>query len=128
MNKQFLALALAAALTGVAGLAVAQMNDSLKFHIPHPIRIAGSELAAGDYTIRPRDTGSAAAVWAVESANGETVLVAVRRCTTPGNKAAERTEMVFDESGGLAHIWVAGRADGYEVIQTHARKGAVQVR
>ena len=104
-----------------ASCAAAQ-TDSMKVHFPAPVRVATTELPAGDYTIRSVDTGSDSPVLAFQNAEGRAILVAVSRCSPAPGDLAAKSSIVLQPEGGELHltkIWLAGRGYGYQVIGTH---------
>ncbi len=125
MKRQALTIALAVLLG--AGLAAAAAQADFK--VPFAIKVAGKNLAAGDYTVTMAPSGG---LVLKQVSSGKEIPIAVLERIKPEVPAAE-PRLVFDEVGDfapsyteyvtvyvLSEVWFPGE-DGYRV---HLTKGA----
>ena len=126
MRRQAVILGLAFILVGAVASAFAQAA----FKVPFPIKVAGKNLAAGEYAIVKAPDGGL--VLKQVATGKETPLAAIERIAQPTPPVAA-PKLVFDEVGDfapsyteyltvyvLSEIWLPGE-DGYRV---HVTKGA----
>jgi hypothetical protein len=123
------ALTIAVALIMLLGAAVAAPAAQADFKVPFAIRVAGKNLAAGDYAVNAAADGGL--VLKQVSTGKEIALTAIERIKAEAPAAEPR--LVFDEVGDfapsyteyitvyvLSEVWLPG-LDGYRL---HVTKGA----
>ena len=128
MKRKATAAAAALALFLVAGIAAAEARASFK--VPFPIKAAGKNLAAGEYTVSKTTEGGL--ILRQEATGKETPVAVIERIAAPTPPPAG-PQLVFDEVGDfapsyteyitvyvLSEVWLAGE-DGYRI---HVTKGA----
>jgi len=106
---------------GIAFEAQAQMTPMMKLRVNHSFAVAQSWLPAGDYEIRPVDTGSDQPVLMIRSEFGA-VLVAANRVEPMGAIAA-KPEAIFaveNDKLYLRTIRMAGSSFGFQFIGSPA--------
>jgi hypothetical protein len=129
MNKRATAMAAAGLL--LAGMALAA--TPAEFKVPFGIRVAGKDLAAGDYAVAKTAEGG---IVLKQVSSGKEIALTVLERIKPEAPVAE-PRLVFDEVGDfapsyteyitvyvLSEVWFAGE-DGYRV---HLTKGAHKTR
>ena len=105
------------ALTGCAVFGAAPFQ-ALKVHIPEAVRVAQSELPAGDYTVRYVDIGADMPVLSFEPEKGNTILVSAMRIQLLNGETSGKSSLVFEKTGGnlsLARVTVEGFSYSYEI-------------
>lgn len=128
MIRKLAATAAALALLFVAGVAAAEVQVSFK--VGFPIKAAGKNLAAGEYTVSKTAEGG---LVLRQEATGKEIPVAVLERIAAPAPPPPAPQLVFDEVGDfapsyteyitvyvLSEIWLSGE-DGYRV---HVTKGA----
>jgi hypothetical protein len=125
MNKRALAIAVGGLLFAGVALGAAPAD----FKVPFAIRVAGKDLAAGEYVVvKTAEDG----IVLKQVSSGKEIALAVLERIKPEAPVAE-PRLVFDEVGDfapsyteyitvyvLSEVWLAGE-DGYRV---HVTKGA----
>jgi hypothetical protein len=127
MKRQ--ALAITAALAVLVVLGVAAAATQADFKVPFGIKVAGKNLAAGDYAVAKTPAGG---LVLKQVSTGKEIALTVLERIKPEAPAAE-SKLVFDEVGDfapsyteymtvyvLSEVWFPGE-DGYRV---HLTKGA----
>lgn len=128
MKRKATAAAAALALLLVAGLAAAEAQATFK--VAFPIKAAGKNLAAGEYTVLK--TAEGGLVLRQAASGKETPVAVLERIAAPA-PPPPAPQLVFDEVGDfapsyteyitvyvLSEVWLPGE-DGYRV---HVTKGA----
>jgi hypothetical protein len=93
--------------------------QSLRVHIPEAVRVAQSELPAGDYTVRYLNVGGDVPYLMFAPVKGNAIAVAAMRNQLGNGLAADRSELTFDRSNGnlsLSKVQVMGLNYSYDII------------
>jgi hypothetical protein len=117
-----IAMSIATAIVGVLLSAASVYGQTVKADIPFSFHAANQSLPAGEYEISTRNT--VANVIVVRNTTGKQSLAAMTN-KAPSNQTSDVSKLIFRRYGDqyfLAQIFVAGRAEGTELIKTKAER------
>ena len=124
LGKLFLTLCLLTVGGGVVANAQVDNPTRIQANVPFAFSVANTTLPAGKYEIKTLDDSNN--VLELRSPNGRTsVLFETDSLQARGDRAASKTELVFDKIGDqyfLSQVWVAGSASGSALPKSRMEK------
>lgn len=100
--------------------AAAQMMETVTVNLPFAANVGSTTLPAGQYTIRDLKDDGSSSILEFISLKGPSVSTLVNQVETPGDKPADRTEVIVRSDGEkkyIEKIFVQGHEYGFELVK-----------
>ncbi len=118
------------ALTGFAAFGQSPFQ-ALKVRIPETVRVAQTELPAGDYIVRSLNIGGDVAYLTFDSANKTVAVVSAMRNQLNNGLASDKSELTFDKVNGdlvLSRVQAEGLNYSFDIIGSRVNNGPTITR
>lgn len=114
--------------TAIAMFAQSPITDTIVVNFANPVKVNGTELSAGEYTIRQLPSASSPRLLEFTSDNGTKLEVVASAIPTIDNRTARKTRVLLERRGDnfeLDKIWIEGKDHGYSFTTSNGEPGVV---